>query len=120
MINVIQTNLKRMGSAMNLLSQAARERETDVLIISEQPRGPPDGERRQLSVDSSTQVVLTDSARLTMAALFHGKGYVRVSAGGIVFVSCDLPPRLTNAQYADVLGEMEETCQRFPHDSLLV
>lgn len=88
MINVIQTNLKRMGTAMNLLSQAACERETDVLIINEQPRGPPDGERRQSSVDSSAQVVLTDSARLAMAALFRGRGYVGVSTGGIVFVSC--------------------------------
>lgn len=96
MINVIQTNLKRMGSAMNLLSQVARERETDVLIISEQPRGPPDSERRQSSIDSSPQVVLTDSARLTMEALFCGRGYVGVSAGGIVFVSCYLPPRWMN------------------------
>lgn len=46
MISVIQTNLSRMDTAKNLLTQAAGERTGDVLIISEQSRGPPDNVRR--------------------------------------------------------------------------
>lgn len=82
MISVIQTNLSRMDTAKNLLTQAAGERTGDVLIISEQSRGPPDNVRRQSSCDSSTQVVFTDTARLGMMTSFRGRGYVGVSDGG--------------------------------------
>lgn len=103
-----------------LLSQAVREREIDILMISEQPRGPPDDDRRRSSLDSSVQIVISDTMRLAMVPEFRGRGFVGVITGGLVLVLCYLLPSLTHAQYAIVLGEMEVECARFPRSSLLV
>lgn len=62
MIEVIQTNLRRMEVARNLLDQAEREVNADLLIISEQPRGPADDDRSLSDLDNTAQLVLTRSA----------------------------------------------------------
>lgn len=122
MIRFIQVNLRRMGAARSLLNQAARERETDVLLISEQPRGPPDNDKCRSSVDHGAQIFLTDSARIAVDASFSGRGgFVGVSAGGGgLLVSCYLSPSLTNAQYKSRLEDIEVGCSRFPNADLLV
>lgn len=85
-----------MGTARSLLTQAALEREADVLIISEQPRGPPDDDKCRSSSDSGSQVALTDFTRMVVLASFSGNGYVGVNTGGFLLVSCYLPPSITN------------------------
>lgn len=120
MISLIQINLKRMGTARSLLSQAARESGVDILLISEQPRGPSDDERCMSSNDLSAQIVLAEMVRLSMSHEFSGRGYVGVSVGDLLLVSCYLPPSLTLAQYANIINELGEQCMRFPYTSLLV
>lgn len=55
-----------------------------------------------------------------MVPEFRGKGFVGVSVGGLVVVSCYLPPSLTNAEFASLLEEIEAEYGRFPHVDLLV
>lgn len=117
MFNIIQLNLRRMGSARSLLSQAAREREVDV---SEQLRGPPDDDGRSSSLGSSAQIVLSDTTRLAMVPEFRGGCFVGVSTGGLLLILCYLPPSITNAQYAAALDEIDRDCRRCPHTNLLV
>lgn len=94
MVRIIQLNLRRMGSARSLLSQAAREREAKILIISEQPRGHLDDDGRSSSLDSSAQIALTDTTRLAMVPEFRGECFVGVSTGDLLLVSCYFPPQL--------------------------
>lgn len=57
MIRILQANMRRMCSARSLLNQAARETRADVLIISEQPKGPPDNDKSFFDLHSSAQLV---------------------------------------------------------------
>lgn len=120
MVSVFQVNLKRMGTAMSLLSQAAREHGVDVLLISEQPWSTVDDDRRRSSQCASAQVVLTDSTRLAAITSFRGHCYVGVSKGDIVFAFCYLPPSIAVNQYASTLEELGEVCQRLPNVSLVI
>lgn len=120
MIRFIQVNLRRMGAARSLLTQAARERETDVLLISEPPRGPPDNDKCRSGVDHGAQIFFTDSARMAVDTSFSGRGFVGVSAGGFLLVSCYLPSSLTNAQYKSWLDDIGIGYSRFPNAELLV
>lgn len=104
MIRIMQCNLRRMSKGRQLLAQAARESKADNLLISEQPRGPVDDNRRLSSNDSLVQIVLTDTARLVAIASFSGRGYVGVSTGELLLVSCYLPPGLAIDQYYSLLG----------------
>lgn len=85
------------------------------MMITGQPRGPPDGDMCRASNDSAAQIALSDTARLAMTPEFNGRGFVGVSAGGLLLVSCYLPPSL-----ATVLEELEDQCRQFPHANLLV
>lgn len=120
MAKFLQINLRRSGPARSLLSQAAREKGVDILLISEQPRGPPDDERRMSSNDLGAQIVLAEMARLSMSREFSGRGYVGVSVGDLLLVSCYLPPSLTLAQYANIISELGEQCMRSPYTNLVV
>lgn len=117
MISVLQANLRRMGTAIRLLSQAVREH--GVLLISEQPRDPADNDRRRSSQCMSAQVVLMDTARLAVISS-HECCYMGVNTGDLVFVSCYLPPSMAVSQYASALDELGEECQRFPHTNLAI
>lgn len=120
MIRFLQTNLRRMGSARSLLDQAARETRTDVLIISEKPRGPPDDDRSLSDLDSSSQLVLTGTAEMAALDVSRGTHHVGAVVRGIAVFSCYLPPSLSTAQFAAALDALRDDCARFPRSDLLV
>lgn len=120
MTRVIQTNLRRMGSARNLLDQAARETGADVLVISERPRGAPGDDRSLTDLASSAQLALTSTAAIATTDAVRGRYYVGTTVRGIVVFSCYLPPSLSAAQYADALDALGVDCGRFPQLDLVV
>lgn len=105
-----------MGTARSLLSQTARDRRADVLVISEQPGD----DRCRSSTDASSQIFLTDTAQLAITEHFSDRGFVGISTGDLVIVSCYLPPSLTNGQYASVLSDLESELSRFMSTSVVV
>lgn len=109
-----------MGTARSLLTQTARDRRADVLLISEQPRGPPDADRCRSTTDASSQIFITETAQLAVVEHFRGRGFVGINTGSLVIVSCYLPPSLTNGQYAAILGDLETELSRFTQVSVVV
>lgn len=109
-MRVIQINLRRTGTARSLLDQAARETNADVLIISERPRGPPDGDRSLSDLGSSAQLVLTSSAAATATDMTRRRYHMGATVHGTVIFSCYFPPTLTPAQFADALDALGGDC----------
>lgn len=62
-----------MGTAKSLLIQVVKERGTDLLLISKQPRGSADDDRTLSSSDFSAQLVLTNTAMLTATEVTRGR-----------------------------------------------
>lgn len=120
MIRLAQINLQKMKMARSLLANEARTREVDLLVISEQPSGPPDNDRCWSSTDHLAQVVLTERAKLVAVNTFKGRGFVGVDTGRLVVVSCYLPPSLSPDQYATVLGDLENACASYQRADILV
>lgn len=120
MINFLQANLRRMGTARSMLNQAAVEADADVLIISEQPRGPPDDDRSMSALDGSAQLVLTGSTIPAARGVTRGRYHVGAVVCDIAVFACYLPPSLTTAQFADALDALRDDCGRFPRADLLV
>lgn len=120
MIKIIQINLRRMGTARSLLTQTARDRRADVLLFNEQPRGSPDTDRCRSSTNASSQIFITETAQLAVVEHFRGSGFVGINKGGLVIVSCYLPPSLTNGQYAAILGDLETELASFMQVSVVV
>lgn len=81
---------------------------------------PHDDDKRSSNSDFSDQIILTDTAHLAITASFSGKGFVGISTGEHLLLSCYLSPSFTNAQYASLLDEMEEEYLQLPHVNLLV
>lgn len=72
MINILQINLRKSRSARRLMKHTARELQSDLLILSEIPRGLPDSQGWVSSSDGKSAVSLTQTA--AMAATDSGKG----------------------------------------------
>lgn len=120
MIEVIQMNLRKMGVARNLLDQVAREVNADILIISEQPRGPADDDRSLSDLDNTAQLVMTRSAATFLSKVTRGRYHVGAAVYGIAVFSCYLPPTLSVTQFTEALEELARDCDRFPPSDLLI
>lgn len=120
MISIIQVNLRKMGTARCMLNQAASETQADILIISEQPKGPPDDEWSLSGLDAPAQLVITNSASAVARDVVRGRYHVGAVVHGIAVFSCYLPPSLTTAQFREALDELRDDCGRFPRSDLLV
>lgn len=120
MIKIIQSNLRRKGTAMAVLSQTSRELGADILIISEQPRGPPDDESRASSVDGSAQIIVTGSAHLVITDVSRGRCFVGAAMGDLIVYACYFPPSLSIEQYIATLDALEVDIRRAPQNNLIV
>lgn len=120
MMQFLQVNLRKMGTARGLLNQAAREVGADVLIISEKPRGPPDDKKSFSDLDSSAQLVLTNSAPAVAQHVVRGRYHVGALVGDVAVFSCYLPPSLTAGQFAEAIDKLRVDCSRVPRADLLV
>lgn len=106
--------------ARNLPDQAAREIHADILIISEQPRGPPNDDRSLSDFDNTAQIVLTGSASMFASEVRRGRYHVGAVVERVAFYSCYMPPPLSIAQFTEVLEELGADCGRHPRTDQLI
>lgn len=120
MIKIIQSNLWRKETAMAVLSQTSRELGADILIISEQPRGPPDDELRASSAHGLAQIIVTGSAHLVITDVSRGRYFVGAAMGDLIVYACYFPPSLSIEQYNATLDALETDIRRAPQNNLIV
>lgn len=88
MMKVLQINLRKSGPARALMEQTVRELGSDLLILSEIPRGPPDSERLVSSGDRKAAVALTQTATTMPTDSGRGPGFAYMQFPGLLVFRC--------------------------------
>lgn len=114
MTRFIQINLNKSFLACELLHAKAAEDDVDVLIISEQPRGPPDGPRRVSCPDGNCGIVLTRTANITKELSGSETGHCRIQSGPLRIYSCYLSLNQTLTDYNETLLSLESSIRQTP------
>lgn len=87
MVKFLQINLRKSGSARRMMEHTSRELGSDILVLSEVPRGPPDSQRWVSSSDGKAAVVLTEAARMAPVDVGRGQGYACMLLPGLLVYS---------------------------------
>lgn len=112
MIRFLQINLHRCGTARQLLDATAAEKGSDVLLISEPSRGPPDGPTRITSRDGSCAVVLPARSAVAAEEIGAGTGFAWIRIANLVVYSCYISPNLTQVEFSESLDRLEDSIRR--------
>lgn len=65
-LRILQINLRKSGPALNLARQTVTELLTDVILVSEQPRVPPDSPARASSTDGRAAITIPTGSDAVM------------------------------------------------------
>lgn len=112
MIRFLQINLHRCGTARQLLDATAAEKGSDVLLISEPPRGPPDGPNRVTSRDGSCSVVLPGRSAIAAVSSGAGTGFAWIRTANLVAYSCYMSPNQTQDEFGESLDRLEDSIRQ--------
>lgn len=88
MIGFLQVNLRKSGPARRMLEQTSMELGSDLLIMSEIPRGPQDTARWISSSDGTAAVALTNTAFTAPTSYGRGLGYALMQFPELLVYSC--------------------------------
>lgn len=88
MLNFLQINLRKSGSARAVMEQTTRELQSDDLLLSKVPRGSPDSSRWVTSTNEKSAVALSTTARLAVTEFSRGLGFACMALSGLLVYSC--------------------------------
>lgn len=120
MISFLQVNLHRSPIATNLLYATAASLGDDVLIISEQARGPQDDLRRASCKDKNCGIILTRSANFSIERRGSGSGFCWIQTGNLVVYSCYFPPGRTLQEFIGQIEGLEHSIRLHSHEVNLI
>lgn len=103
-MRVIQLNLNHCEAAQDLLAQTVRERNVDVVLISEPYRISQNGAWISDTSKKSAIWSCGTIAYQNMDTSFTG--FVRAELNGVNFYSCYAPPSWTHAEFQNMLDEL--------------
>lgn len=109
MINVLQINLRKSGPARLLMEQTAQELGSDLLILSEIPRGPPDDQWWVSSADGKAAVAFTRTAMLTATGTSRCPGYAFMQFPDLLVFSCYWRPGCPLHEFERFLSGLDAT-----------
>ena len=107
-MKIMQGNLNRSRTATDLLEQLRREKNVDILILSEQHRDK-DEEGWYSDNLGTAAIYVPERGRCPIDDHGVGTGYVWVRSRGITYVSCYFTPNELIADFQKKLNEMEDT-----------
>ena len=118
MTRVLQGNLHRCEAAQLLLHQIATERDTDVLILSEQYRN--EQTQAWFSNTTGTSAIWVRGANATrVLAADAGEDYTYFRIGDITYVSVYLTPNCTDSEFELKVGKFEDALRDLPGDLVI-
>lgn len=109
-LEILQANINNSRRAHDIAIATAKQRRSQVLIISE-PSASTGGGRWFESTDRRAVIVVTDTD-LPAKQLTAGVGFVTAQIGDIEVTSCYFSPNISDAEYRDQLGEVTATTWR--------
>lgn len=92
MIKLLQINLRKNGYTRNMIDQTARNLRSDILILSEMPRGLLGSSRYAMSSDKKSAVALSPTVVLAPTGSSRGPGFACMTLPGLLVYSCYLRP----------------------------
>lgn len=112
MIKLLQANLNRSNVANSLLAQLVRERNVDVVMVSEQYQN---SQRPTWYSDilGTAAIWISNSARIRTENHGVGRGYVWIKHAGIHFVSCYFTPNEPIRQFEEKLASLEDAVRNW-------
>ncbi|VVC35249.1 Endonuclease/exonuclease/phosphatase,Reverse transcriptase domain,Zinc finger, CCHC-type, partial [Cinara cedri] len=117
----VEINLHRCGTARELLNATAAEKGSDLLLISEPPRGPPDGPNRVTDLSGNCAIVLPARSSVAVASRGAGSGFAWIRTANLVVYSCYISPNQTTDQFGESLDRLEDSVRRLdPGTDVLV
>lgn len=107
MMEVLQINLRKSGPAMNLARQVAAKRKVDIMLISEQPRGPPDSLGWKSSTDGLCAVYLPPGSGFVPLACGSATGLAWMRSGDLPVIGCYTSKNSPPEVYGEFLNALE-------------
>ncbi|XP_060845442.1 uncharacterized protein LOC132925028 [Rhopalosiphum padi] len=109
MIRCLQINLQRSSIPQSLLQQTSAATGAQILIVSEQNWNPTHDDRWVASTDGTCAVALTATADFIPDSNGAGRGFAWIQSRGIRIYSCYISRKDTDANFANFLGEVEQS-----------
>lgn len=122
MIKYLQINLRKSGSARQIMDQTLRELGSEILILSEIPRSPPDTDVLVSSQDAKCSIALSPVANFAAISSGRGVGFAYMQFPGLLVYSCYIRTGGPVAEFGGkCLAGLEENIRtRYVLDSALV
>ncbi|XP_053667944.1 uncharacterized protein LOC128718340 [Anopheles marshallii] len=114
-LRVLQANLGGGRTAQDFVLQTARTERIDVLILSEVYHPPENSGTWTADSSGAVAVVATGAHPIQRVWSSPTPGVVAAQIGGVVFISCYAPPRLTIAEFEHFLEALELEALSHPH-----
>lgn len=112
-MRVLQANLHRSRTADSLLVQLTRERNVDLLLISEQYRDK-DLPNWYSDLLGTAAIWITEPGKFVVRGHGRSNGFVWITLSTATFFSCYLTPNQPIQAYRDILAELEDCIRRIP------
>lgn len=90
------------------------------MLISEQPRGPPDNQRRFSCPDRLCGIILTRTADLVADQHGASPGLCWIQTGNLYIVSCYLSPNEPLNAYKMKLTNLEQVIRHIPPEKEII
>lgn len=119
MQRILQCNLNHCWQAQDLLTQYIKENRVDLCLVSE-PVTIPSSSCWLGSLDRTAAVVwCTDRVSMPCSLLFRGNGFVIISRGDLIVVSCYCSPNVGMTQFLSFLEDLERALGAGPGGCVL-
>lgn len=119
-ISVLQINLRKSGPGLNLARQTAAEMAADVVLISEQPRHPPDTPSWMSSLDGRAAIAIPAGSNAVALDSGGGRGLVWARFPELVLFSVYTSKNSTADEFHSFLGDLEDAVRAVPPGSGVV
>jgi hypothetical protein len=113
MISVLQLNIHRSKTANDLLFRFAFERNSDILMLSEQYRDRCSSQRFS-DLSHTAAIWVLDPGNVPVLDTGGGNGFVWVRSREFTFFSCYLTPNHSVADYCIMVDSIEDELTNAP------
>ncbi|XP_058802594.1 uncharacterized protein LOC131670739 [Phymastichus coffea] len=116
MTGILQGNLRRCEAAQLLISQTAKERNVDILILSEQLWDLREQDGWFSNTLGTSAIWVKGKPARRIQASGRGEDYAWVRVDSVTYVSVYLTPNCTMAVYEEKVGKLEDALTGLPGD----
>lgn len=117
-VNILQINLNRSIKAFDLLTQRAREKKADLILISE----PPIRATKKTTITSTNgwSAITLWNKRTPITNRGEGQHFCFITVDNFTVYSTYISPNCSTREYEDFLDELSTSMRRNKHDRNLV